>query len=122
MSKKVLAVDDRISGRELTRTILEHSGHMVFEASDGQETVRIAREFGPDLILLDPHTPGLDGFRLLRTLRKEPALCGALIVALTASAMSGDRERVLSAGFDAYISKPIHPNLLRGEVNVLLGA
>ena len=121
MSKKVLAVDDRVSGRELTRTVLEYSGHLVFEATNGIETVRIARELTPDLILFDPHTPGIDGFGLLKTLRQDPASRGTLIVALTSSARSGDRERVLSAGFDAYISKPIPPNLLRGEVDVLLG-
>ena len=121
MSRKVLAVDDRTSGRDLIRAIFEHAGHLVFEASDEIETMRIAREVGPNLILFDPYMPGFDGFRLLRILGQDPTLRGALIVALTASAMCGDRERMVSAGFDAYISKPVSPKSLRGEVEVLWG-
>jgi len=118
--KKVLVADDKADSRELLRILLERSGHTVWEASDGAEAVRSAREIVPDLIVLDLHMPTLDGFGVLRTLRSEERFATTLIVALTASAMEHDRERALSAGFSAYIAKPISVKALREELNLLL--
>lgn len=119
--KKVLVADDKDTGRELVRTVLEKSGHQVFEAPDGEQAVLEARRVHPDLIILDIHMPGLDGFGVIEKLRKEPAFSHTPIIALTASAMMGDRERAMAAGFTGYITKPIRLEALRAEVERLLG-
>jgi CheY-like chemotaxis protein len=119
--KRILIADDQASSRELVRTILEHDGHEVIEAADGAEAVAKARETEPDIVLLDLHMPALDGFQAVGQLRSEPRFAATPIVALTASAMHGDRERALAAGFSAYITKPIRLSALRREVKRLLG-
>jgi two-component system cell cycle response regulator DivK len=117
--KKVLVADDRETGRELVRTVLENAGYQVIEASDGTEAVAQARQFRPDLIILDIHMPGLDGFQVIEVLREE-GFAAIPIIALTASAMMGDRERAMEAGFTGYITKPIRLDALRAEVERLL--
>jgi len=116
----VLVADDKPTGRELVRTVLENTGYTVIEAGDGVEALRCARESHPDLIILDLHMPGLDGFGVIEELRRDPRFAATPVVALTASAMQGDRERALTAGFTGYITKPIRLQLLRGEVERLL--
>jgi CheY-like chemotaxis protein len=120
LPKKVLVADDKATSRELVRTILEQTGHVVYEAANGMEAVRRAREVLPDLILLDLHMPALDGFGALRELKEDEKFGATPIVALTASAMQGDRERALAAGFTGYIAKPISLNELRSEIERLL--
>lgn len=118
--KKVLVADDKATGRELVRTVLENSGHQVFEASDGEQAVAEARRIRPDLIILDIHMPGLDGFGVIEKLRREEGFRATPIIALTASAMMGDRERAIASGFTGYITKPIRLGALRAEVERLL--
>ena len=118
--KKVLVADDKETSRELIRTVLEGSGLAVSEASDGLEAVQYARELQPDLVILDLHMPGLDGFGVLAELRRDRNFAATPIMALTASAMQGDRERAMVAGFDSYVSKPIPLPMLRQEVERLL--
>jgi len=118
--KKVLVADDKATGRELIRTVLEQCGYSVFEAVDGMEAVRKARELLPDLIILDLHMPELDGFGAFREIRADERFTATPIMALTASAMRGDHERALSAGFTSYLTKPIGLNVLRSEVKRLL--
>lgn len=118
--KKVLVADDRETSRELIRTILEESGHTVFEAGDGEEALRGARQLRPDLIILDLHMPLLDGFEVLQQLRQDQSFHTTPIVALTASAMQGDRERAMALGFTSYIAKPISLQALRLEMQRLL--
>lgn len=118
--KKVLVADDKETSRELIRTVLESSGYTVSEANDGLEAVRYARELRPDLVILDLHMPGLDGFGVLAELRRDQSFAATPIMALTASAMQGDRERAMVAGFDSYVSKPIPLSMLREEVRRLL--
>jgi CheY-like chemotaxis protein len=118
--KKVLVADDKATSRELIRTVLESRGYAVSEAADGLEAVRQAGEILPDLIILDLHMPGLDGFGVLAELRRDRRFAATPIMALTASAMHGDRARALAAGFDSYVSKPIPLPALREEVERLL--
>jgi CheY-like chemotaxis protein len=118
--KKVLIADDKATGRELVRTVLEKCGYEVTEAVDGLEAVQRAREVLPDLIILDLHMPALDGYGVLRELRSDPQFAATPIVALTASAMQGDKEKALELGFTSYISKPISLGLLRSEFARLL--
>jgi CheY-like chemotaxis protein len=118
--RTVLVADDKATGRELVRTILENGGFKVFEASDGAEAVAQARELLPDLIILDIHMPRMDGFGVITELRRDESFAKTPIIALTASAMMGDRERAMAAGFTGYITKPIRPSALRDEVERLL--
>jgi CheY-like chemotaxis protein len=120
--KRILIADDKAAGRELVRTILENDGYEVHEAVDGLDAVRQARSIHPHLMILDLHMPGLDGFEVVSALRKDAAFNSTPILALTASAMMGDRERALGAGFTGYVSKPIRLAVLRAEIERLLKA
>ena len=115
-----MVVDDKESSRELIRAVLESSGYAVVEADNGREAVRLAGEVSPDLILLDLQMPALDGFGALQRLRADPRFAALPIIALTASAMQGDREKALAAGFTSYIAKPVRLTDLRAELARLL--
>lgn len=117
--KRILIAEDREASRELIRTVLEAAGFDVLEAADGCEALAIASKCLPDLVLLDLQMPKLDGFAVLAALRRDRRYAQTPIVALTASAMSGDRERALAAGFSAYIAKPVDLTLLRSEIERL---
>jgi two-component system cell cycle response regulator DivK len=118
--RRVLIVDDNARSRELIRTVLENVGYAVSEASDGREGVRVAQQVQPDLILMDLQMPALDGFGTLEAIRGDPRFADLPIVALTASAMQGDREKALGAGFTSYLSKPVTLGALRTELARLL--
>jgi len=118
--KKVLVADDKATGRELVRTVLENSGYQVLEAANGAEALDCARLELPDLIILDLHMPEVDGFGVIQELRRDANFAVTPIIALTASAMMGDRERALALGFTGYITKPISLSALRSEVTRLL--
>jgi len=117
----ILVADDRASSRELLRTVLERAGYAVIEAEDGEAAVERAHSGNPDLILLDLQMPKLDGYGVLAKLRSEERFRTVPVLALTASAMSGDREKIMAAGFTDYLSKPAGPDLLREAVARLLG-
>ena len=118
--KKILIADDRAPSRELIREILEMAGYEVAEAADGAEALDMARQLSPDLILLDIEMPALNGFAVIEELRGDPSFAATPVVAVTASAMQGDREKALQAGFTGYISKPVRLAALRAEVARLL--
>jgi two-component system cell cycle response regulator DivK len=117
---KILIADDKATSRELIRMVLEDGGYAVSEASDGIDALRCARELEPDLIILDLHMPGVDGYGVVSELRRDARFTATPIMALTASAMQDDRELALAAGFDSYVSKPISLPALRAEVERLL--
>ena len=119
--KRVLIAEDRPSSRELIRTVLEACGYAVVEASDGQEAIETAAVQQFDLVLLDLQMPKVDGFGVLAQLRKNDRFASTPIVAVTASAMQGDRERALTAGFSSYLPKPVDLNFLRSEIQRLAG-
>ncbi|MBV8551662.1 MAG: response regulator [Acidobacteriaceae bacterium] len=116
----VLVADDRDASRELIRTLLEHSGYSVIEAANGAEAIQLACENIPDLIILDLQMPTKDGFTVLRELRADERFKKTPIVALTASAMIGDKERALMEGFTAYLTKPLSLSAIRSELARLL--
>jgi CheY-like chemotaxis protein len=118
--KKILIADDKETGRELVRTVLEALGYEIFEASDGVEALGCARRIHPDLVILDLHMPGLDGFGVIKELRNDESFAHTPVIALTASAMQGDRQRALASGFTGYISKPVSLKTLRSEIERLL--
>lgn len=103
----ILLVEDREDNRVLARKLLERAGFRVVEATDGREALEQVAAQRPDLVLLDMSLPQVDGWTVARTLRQSPEFENLLIVALTAHAMDGDRERVLEAGCDEFLTKPI---------------
>ena len=103
----VLVVEDDSKSRKLVRDLLTFKGYEIIEAETGEEGVGLAQERRPSLILMDIRLPGIDGIQALGRLRAEVATRGIPVMAMTASVMSGDRQRVLDAGFDAFQSKPI---------------
>jgi CheY-like chemotaxis protein len=117
----ILIADDRPTSRELLRTVLERAGYDVIEAEDGEVALEQARSRNPDLILLDMQMPKLDGYGVLTQLRADPRFRELPVLALTASAMMGDREKILAAGFTDYLSKPAGPEKVREMVARLLG-
>jgi two-component system cell cycle response regulator DivK len=118
--RRILVAEDRPASLELTRTILESSGYEVIEALDGKEALEKACAHAVDLILLDLQMPQLNGFQTLAELRKNPRFKETPIVALTASAMQGDRDQALAAGFSSYLAKPVEIAVLRSEIERLI--
>jgi CheY-like chemotaxis protein len=116
--KRILLVDDNPINRELLREILDTEGYEVEEAEDGLNALRLYKERTPDLTILDLQMPVLDGFETLKRILECNA--GAVVMAVTAFAMRGDRERALAAGFLDYITKPVEMNHLRIRVRELL--
>ncbi len=105
---RILIVEDNAANMKLAVLMLEGKGYHVLQAPDAETGVRLARAEIPDLILMDVHLPGMDGLAATRLLKGDPATRDIRIVALTALAMSGDRERIEAAGCDDYLSKPFH--------------
>jgi CheY-like chemotaxis protein len=119
--KTILVADDNPVSRELVVEAL--SGEwIVVEAADGRSAVTRFHEDQPDLALIDIQMPSLNGFGVLQQIQQDARSRKAPIVALTAYAMQGDRERALEAGFDAYITKPIDLPALRAEIRRLLAS
>lgn len=117
---KILVAEDNLPNRELIREILEACGYDVIEAGDGQQALDKLEENLPDLVLLDIQMPVLDGYAVVRKLRQTPRLANLKVLALTAYAMQGDREKVLEAGFDGYLTKPVDMVSLAKEIAQLL--
>ncbi|GAB4505742.1 MAG: response regulator [Anaerolineales bacterium] len=112
----ILIIEDNENNLYLSTFILEKHGHRVSAARDGPEGIRLAEELRPDLILLDIQLPGMDGYAVAAGLRGHPSLAAIPIVAVTSYAMAGDRERVLAAGCQGYIEKPINPETFLDQV------
>jgi len=110
MKGKVLVIEDNEQNLYLVRFILERSGYEVFAAADGRSGIEKAALLKPDLILLDIQLPVMDGYAVAQNLRLNKDLAGTPIVAVTSYAMLGDREKVMEAGCNGYIEKPIDPD------------
>jgi two-component system cell cycle response regulator len=117
---RVLIVEDNPASLELMRYLLVAYGHTAVVATDGPMGIAFAEIEKPDLILCDLQIPGFDGFELLRRIRAHPTLGATPVIAVTALAMVGDRERTRSAGFDGYMPKPIEPTTFVREVESYL--
>lgn len=105
---RILIVEDNAANLKLAALLLAGEGYEVLQAENAEAGLRLAREAVPDLILMDVHLPGMDGLAAARLLKGDPLTKTIRIVALTAQAMSGDREKTEAAGCDDYISKPFH--------------
>ncbi|MEP7285363.1 MAG: response regulator [Chloroflexota bacterium] len=106
--KRILYVEDNFQNRRLVKKILIAKGYEVIEASDGLQGIIMAEIEHPDLILMDINMPGLDGMEATAQLKSNPVLKSIPVIALTANAMRGDRERIMEAGCDEYLQKPIN--------------
>ena len=105
---RVLVVEDNDMNMQLVEYLLEEGGYQIVKAASGEDALSIARGGEPvDLILMDIHLPGIDGLSVIREMKADPQTGAIPILALTAHAMRGDRDRFLEAGCDGYISKPI---------------
>ncbi len=115
----ILVADDNLASRELMRELLEASGHRVVEAKNGREALDLIHRDQLDVVFLDLQMPVLDGFGVVRQLRNDERFRHLPAVAVTASAMLGDRELAIAAGFDSYITKPINLNEVRKQAEQL---
>ncbi len=118
---KILLVEDNEMNRDMLSRRLVRKKYEVLVAVDGRESVEIARSEAPDLILMDMSLPVMDGWEATRQLKASPETQAIPIIALTAHAMSGDREKAMEAGCDDYDTKPIELPRLLGKIEALLG-
>jgi two-component system cell cycle response regulator DivK len=116
MPRKILIVEDNEDSRELVVKVLKNKGYQTIEAADGEEALEKAAAEKPDLVLLDISIPKIDGYEVAKRLKSNEELKDIPIVALTAHAMKGDREKVIVAGFEGYISKPVNVRELPDQV------
>ena len=106
--KNVMVVEDNEKNRKLMRVVLKAKGYNVIEAETGEEALNILRNQKPDIILMDIQLPGIDGITLIKQIKATTTLKDIPIIAVTAYAMKGDEEKIMEAGCDAYVSKPIN--------------
>jgi len=116
--ERILVVEDNELNMKLFRDILVSTGYRTLEATTGGEAVELATEHTPDLVLMDIQLPDLDGVQALGRLRADERTAAIPVLALTAQAMDGDRERFLAAGFDGYLSKPVNVPALISAVRL----
>ncbi len=120
MSARILIVEDNSANLELMTYLLSAFGHEPLASQDGVEALEALSRETPDLVVCDIQLPRMDGYEVLRHMRASEAWRGLPVVAVTALAMVGDRDRVLAAGFNGYIGKPINPETFVAQVDVFL--
>jgi two-component system, cell cycle response regulator DivK len=119
--ERVLIAEDNVKSMKLFRDVLQVNGYETLEATTGDQAVELATRHDPSLVLMDIQLDGMDGLTALRLLREDERTASTPIVAVTAQAMAGDRERFLDAGFDDYISKPVNVRELVATVRRYCG-
>jgi CheY-like chemotaxis protein len=117
---RILLVEDTPYSLQLMKYLLEAHAHTVIAAVTGEEAVELAVATRPDLVVMDLQLPGIDGYQALAAIRAAPELTAVPVVAVTAFAMVGDRDRALCAGFDHYMTKPIDPETFTADINAHL--
>jgi CheY-like chemotaxis protein len=120
LTARILLIEDNPANMELMEYLLNAFGHTCLCAQNGATGLELALNEPPDLIICDVHLPLLDGYGVIRQIRSDPQLQHLPVVAVTALAMVGDREKLLAAGFDGYISKPIEPEVFVGAIEQFL--
>lgn len=119
-AKKILVVDDNTDSRELAAKVLRAKGYLIIEAIDGEDALQKACSDKPDLILMDISIPKLDGYEVTRRLKSRDDYKDIPIIALTAHAMKGDREKAIEAGCEGYIPKPVDIRELPNQIKHFL--
>lgn len=122
MAARILVIEDNPTNLELMKYVLAAFGHAVSQALDGEAGLEAMARERPDLVICDLQLPGIDGMEVSRRVRATRALDGIPMIAVTAFAMAGDRKRVLDAGFEGYISKPIDPQSFIERIDAFLPA
>ena len=122
MIARVLLVEDNPANLALMQYLLQASGYTTLTATDGREGVVVAQRESPDIILMDLQMPILNGYDAARLVKEIPALRGVPIIAVTAYAMVGDRDKILARGFDGYLAKPITPERFVSEVEAFIAS
>jgi CheY-like chemotaxis protein len=117
----ILVVEDNEKNRKLVRDVLTFKGYVVIEADNGEDGVRLAKERLPKLILMDIQLPGIDGIEALRQLRADDATRAIPVIAVTASALDRDRQKIMAAGFDGYQAKPLNVKAFMAAVEAVFG-
>jgi len=117
---RILLVEDNDMNRDMLSRRLQRKGHEVLLAADGMQAILMAESEAPDLILLDMSLPVIDGWEAARRIKAEPLSKGIPVIALTAHAMAGDKEKALQAGCDDYDTKPVELPRLLGKIQALL--
>jgi two-component system cell cycle response regulator DivK len=107
-AERILIAEDNGLSMKLFRDVLQVSGYETLEATTGEQAIELATGHRPDLVLMDIQLAGMDGLEALRRLRDDDRTAAIPVIALTAQAMAGDRERFLEAGFNGYLSKPVN--------------
>ena len=120
MKEKILIVEDNPQNMRLFEMILSARGYTLLKATDGEEALDMATRERPSLIIMDIRLPKMNGLEVTRKLRKNPAFSHTLIIGVTAYAMKGDKERIIEAGCDVYLSKPINTRELPGVITEML--
>ncbi len=120
MKEKILIVEDNPQNMRLIEMVLRAKGYTLFKATDGEEALDMAMRERPDLIIMDMELPKLSGLEVTRKLRETPAFSSIPIIAVTAYAMKGDKEKFVDGGCDAYLSKPINTRELPGVIAQML--
>jgi two-component system, cell cycle response regulator DivK len=116
----ILIVEDNDKNMKLVRDILQHAGHATLEAATGREGLRLAVDAQPDLVLMDIQLPDIDGIAVLREIRRHAALDAVPVLAVSASVMPDEQQKIVSSGFDAFITKPIQLQQFRETVQRML--
>jgi CheY-like chemotaxis protein len=117
MARKILVVEDNDKNRKMIKDILQYYGYEVLEAENGKIGVDLTKQHLPDLVIMDIQMPVMDGFTAIALLKDDPATKSIRVLALTSFAMKGDREKIMQAGFDDYIAKPLDTRKLPETVN-----
>ena len=117
----ILIVEDNEKNMILLRDVLQFKGYQTLEAATGTEGLRLAREALPDLVLMDIQLPDIDGITAFERLRADPQTQKIPVIAVSASAMPDDQQRIIASGFDAYITKPINVKSFIGTVERFIG-
>lgn len=120
MKARIMVVEDNAANMEAMTYLLEAFDYGVIPARSGAEAVALAASEKPDLILCDFHLPDMDGLEVARRIRADPAFRRIPLLAVTASAMVGDRDRIIRGGFDGYFAKPIFPERFVADMEVYL--
>ncbi len=121
MAKTVMIVEDNELNMKLFRDLIEASGYDTVRTRNGQDALNLAREYRPDLILMDIQLPGLSGLEVTKWLKQDDDLHTIPVIAVTAFAMKGDEERIRQGGCEAYISKPIAVGSFMETIRSYLG-
>ncbi len=122
MPARILVIEDNPANLELMSYLLRAFGHAALIARDGGSGLHLVEAERPDLIICDIHLPVMDGYEVARHIKSHPAMLRIPLLAVTALAMIGDRERILAAGFDGYLAKPIEPETFIAQAEAFLPA